>query len=95
MNGRKQGCVSLEEATGFELKIFGKEGEILCDVGLFAADCGSLCRVRTIVLSAARTLAYMYLFCEGDDEGRGFYVPHLRDFERKVKDFHYFADEER
>lgn len=95
MNGRKQDCVSLEEATGFELKIFGKEGEVLCNVGLFAADCGALCRTQMIVLSAARTLAYMYLFCEGDELERGFYASHLHDFERKMRDFQYFVRNER
>lgn len=95
MCDKKQSYASLEGATGFDLRLYGKEGAILCDVGFLAADGGALSRIRTITLSAARTLAYMHLFYESDEEGREFYAPHLRDFERKVRDFDYFADEER
>lgn len=95
MCDRKPDYDGLEEATGFELKLYGKDGQILCNVGFFAADGGALSRVRAITLSAARTLAYMHLFCEDDGARRVFYAPHLRDFERKVRDFDYFADEER
>lgn len=86
---------SLEGATGFDLKLYGKNGETLCDMGFFVANDGALSRARTIILSAARTLAYMHLFCEGNKRQRVFYTAHLRDFERKIKDFLYFVDEER
>lgn len=95
MCDKKRGCDTLEGAAGFDLKLYGKDGETLCDVGFLAADDGALSRIRTITLSAARTLAYMHLFCEGDESTRRYYAPHMRDFERKVKDFQYFSDEER
>lgn len=94
MTGEKKGLPNLEGATGFDLKIYGKDGDTLYDAGMFAADAAALTRIETVTVSAARTLAYMHLFCTGDEGERGFCLPHLRDFARKAEDFNLFINEE-
>lgn len=92
----KRNCPNLEDAAGFDLRIFGKDGGVLYDTALFSANSMVLTRLETVVVSAARTLAYMHLFSrmEGDTE-KDYFQAHLRDFERKAKDFRQFEAEGR
>lgn len=95
MDNMKHECPCLEEATGFDLKIYGSDGRVLYEAGLFAADSMAFTRLETVVVSAARTLAYMHSFCMEGSAGREFFLAHLKDLERKASDFDLFVCEGR
>lgn len=79
--------VNLDALTGFNLQIVGADGGTLDEVGTYAADNQSRSRLELILLSCARTLAYMFRFCLGNKAERKHYMAHLRDFHRKLGDF--------
>ena len=91
MLGRKQEQPKLERATGFELRLFDRNGKQLDVVGMFAFSNESLTRDEEILVSAAITLAHMLRFHYGNRAERKYFMPHLRDFRRKLDDFIYWS----
>lgn len=83
----KKELVNLEALTGFNLRIVGADGGTLDEVGTYAVDRQCRSRLELILLSCARTLAYMFRFCIGNRAERKHYMAQLRDFHRKLGDF--------
>lgn len=84
---KRQEAVNLEGATGFTLQMFDAKGDVIDSVGTYATDNAARPLEEVILLSAARTLAYMFWFSKGKRRNKKAYSAHVRDFIRKANDY--------
>lgn len=85
--GKRQNAENLDNATGFELRLFDAEGNEIESVGTYSPDNAHRPLGEVILISAARTLAYMFWFACGKRKNKQTYQAHIRDFIRKADDF--------
>lgn len=93
MKTKRKEAVNLDHVTGFELTLFDADGNVVDSVGTFSPDNAQMMRGEVILISAARTLAYMFWYLMGKRRDKQTYNAHVRDFIRKATDYLKAIDE--